>query len=115
MVDVSTVPMTFNITHYGGDTLTIKVTPAAGVADGLTWNAHIKASRTTTTPDATFVITTPPAPGAPAYLVLPSNETEKLIGRRSSFRSVERTASCTRSPSTRASGTVRSATPGTIR
>jgi hypothetical protein len=78
--NLSTVPEIVNITHYGGDTLTIEVTPEAGLADGLDWNAQVRSSRTADPTSAVFVVTRPTAPGMPGYLVLPAAETARLCG-----------------------------------
>jgi len=80
MADISTIPQIVNITHYGGDTLDLKVIAEPGVADGLDWNAQIRSASESDTVDATFTITEPAAPGDPALLRLTGAESSRLAG-----------------------------------
>jgi len=82
MADVDTRPQIMNVSHYAGDTLTIKVTAPVEVTTGMVWNAQVRADREDATPiDASFVIT-PPSPGTDpaAYLVLTSADCRRLAG-----------------------------------
>jgi len=76
---LDTRPKVQDVNHYGGDTLTIKVTAPAELVDGKTWNAQVKADRTTDVVAATFDIIPPEVPGGPAYLVLPGAICASLI------------------------------------
>ena len=67
MADFDTRPTQVNIDHYGGDTLTIRVTVDAGVVAGRDWNAQVRATRTSQRIDATFTII-PDATGADVML-----------------------------------------------
>lgn len=78
MADITVVPMTVNITIYAGDTLNLRVIPAAGVVDGLNWSAQIRLTRAAPTVSAAFVITPPASPGQPASLLLPSDLSETM-------------------------------------
>lgn len=82
MAAIDTRPQVVDITHYGGDTLTIKVTAPESLTTGMVWNAQVRTSRTgTTTADATFTITPPNPPTDPAaYLVLKAADCRRLIG-----------------------------------
>lgn len=82
MVSIDTRPKVVDITAYGGDTLTIKVTAPVELTNGMVWNAQLRADREDATPiDATFVITLPNPPTDPAaYLVLRSADCRRLIG-----------------------------------
>ena len=85
---LNAVPETVNITAYGGDTLRIEVTVAAGIADGLDWNAQIRADRTAATVDASFAIVPPSSPGAKAILTLPATVSTALIGALPEYKGV---------------------------
>jgi hypothetical protein len=79
---IDTRPQIVDITHYGGDTLTIKVTAPESITTGMVWSAQVRANRDTGTPvDATFVIT-PPVPGGDtaAYVMLKASDCRRLIG-----------------------------------
>lgn len=78
--DISTEPQVVNIKHYGGDTLTVKITVPAGYADGLDWDAQVRSVRNAATVDATFLIQQPAAPGDPGYITLLAAECARLIG-----------------------------------
>lgn len=81
-VTIDTRPKVVDITAYGGDTLTIKVTAPVAITNGMVWNAQLRADREDATPvDATFTITPPNPPTDPAaYLVLKSADCRRLIG-----------------------------------
>lgn len=81
MATLSTVPEVVDIEHYGGDTLTVRLDLPDGFADAaLEWRAQIKSAREQTTPDAVFAITEPTGPGTPAFLVLSSADSARLVG-----------------------------------
>lgn len=74
-------PKVVDIAAYAGNTLTIRVTVPAGVADGFIWEAHIRADRSSTgPPDATFDITQPTVPGDPGFLTLKAADSSRLAG-----------------------------------
>jgi hypothetical protein len=77
MAAISTVPETYDIKHYSGDTLILEVITSAVVV-GKVWDAELRASRDAATIDAVFVITPPSAEGAPAFLTLSSAEVTRL-------------------------------------
>jgi len=78
-VAIDTRPKVENITHYGGDTLTIKVTAPAELTDGMAWNAQVRSARTSEVIDAVFTITPPAFSGGPAYLILPGAVCASLV------------------------------------
>ena len=78
MAIISTVPELIDFEHYGGDTLTITVTAPSALVDALDWAAEIRRTRDAVTVDAVFTITPPSVADGPAYLVLPSDEVERL-------------------------------------
>lgn len=80
MASLDTRPDTVDITHYAGDTLTIKVTAPDALVAGRGWTAQIRADRAATTVDASFTITPPTVADGPAYLVLPAAESARLAG-----------------------------------
>ena len=72
MAALDTRPKIQDVNHYGGDTLSIKVTVPPELTDAMpTWNAQIKLTRDSEVVDATFDIITPTVSGGPAYLILP--------------------------------------------
>lgn len=79
MATLDTTPQIVDIKHYGGDTLTVKVTAPAEVTDGMTWAAQIKAARDAPTPDAEFDIAAPAASGDPAFLTLTAADSAALV------------------------------------
>jgi hypothetical protein len=80
MADINTIPKVVNITHYGGDTLTLQVLAPAELVAGLDWNAQVRPSRESDVIDGTFDITPPAVPNGPAYVVLQSEVTSALVG-----------------------------------
>jgi hypothetical protein len=76
---LDTRPQVVDVSHYGGDTLTIKVYAPFSITTGKDWNAHLKAERSSDVIDATFTITPPAADGDPALLVLESEITSALV------------------------------------
>lgn len=87
MASLSTVPDVVDIDHYGGDTLTVRIDlPDEFTSAAMEWRAQIKGTREQTTPDAEFAITEPSGPGTPAFLVLSSEESGRLVGTGSIVR-----------------------------
>lgn len=76
MKEINTTPDIVNITHYGGDTLTIKVEVSDDLAGGAEWHAQLRSDPLSATSDAEFVITTH-MDGA--TLVLPGSVTRDLV------------------------------------
>lgn len=81
MATLDTRPDTVDISHYGGDTLTITVTAPESLVGGREWSAQIRTTRDAANVDAQFVITPPAEPNGPAYLVLPASECRRLVGQ----------------------------------
>jgi hypothetical protein len=80
MATLDTRPEVVDVHHYGGDTLTLKVTAGAALgAAAMQWDAQVKSTRAVDTVDATFIITLPPADGDPAYLTLPAAVVAALV------------------------------------
>lgn len=77
---LDTTPQQVDINHYGGDTLTIRVTAPDSLVAGRNWAAQVRKTATATTVDATFTITPPEVPDGPAYLVLSSADCSRLLG-----------------------------------
>ena len=77
---LDTRPQSVNITHYGGDTLTLSVTAPGWLTDGKEWAAQIRTTKTSDIVDAEFQIAKPTVSGGPAYLTLTSEDSARLIG-----------------------------------
>ena len=80
MATLDTTPAVVDVTHYGGDTLTIEMTvPAAVTAASPDWSAQLRQARDSPSIDAEFTIIPPEVPGGLAYLVLDSATTSALV------------------------------------
>lgn len=90
---LDTRPQLVDITHYGSDTLTIEVTAPASLVSGKEWLAQIKTKKEDMVPSASFTITPPAVADGPAYLILPSAESARLLGLGTAVR--ERTSAGT--------------------
>lgn len=56
MTDIDSRPTTVDITHYGGDTLSLHVTIDSAVVAGRSWSAQVRRSPAATKLDASFEI-----------------------------------------------------------
>jgi hypothetical protein len=81
MTELVLLPGTLNIQALGGDTISFEVHLEAGFADGADWAAQIRVSRNAPV-DATFSITPPAEPGAPAQLTLLAVDSERLTAEK---------------------------------
>lgn len=88
MASLDTRPDVVDITHYGGDTLTVRVMAPWSLVLGKEWLAQIKANRTTDVVDAEFAVTIPAADGDPAFLVLSAAECNRLMSGATTRRVV---------------------------
>lgn len=77
---LDTRPQIVNVTHYAGDTLTLKVTAPPELAPaGTEWLAQVRQARDAPTVDATFdVVLGTDAEQGVAWLTLPAAVTEML-------------------------------------
>jgi hypothetical protein len=76
---IDTRPQSVNISGYGGDTLTIKISAPAELTDGMLWKAQVRSARTDELIAAEFEIIPPEASGGPAYIVLDSEVSRSLV------------------------------------
>lgn len=79
MAVLDTRPDVVDLSHYGGDTLTITITAPSYLVSGMEWTAQIRGAREAVGVDAEFDITPPTVTDGPAFLVLTAAECRRLI------------------------------------
>lgn len=88
MASLDTTPDNVDITHYAGDTLTIKITAPFSMVNGKDWLAQVRSSKSSAQVDSTFIVTKPVVDGDSAFLVLPAAETTRLVANAQTRRVV---------------------------
>src|SRR6188768_2612741 len=77
---LNTRPEEVDVEAYAGDTTTIKIVAPTALVGGMVWHAGIKARRSSSKNDASFVVTPPEVAGGPAYITLTSEDSLALMG-----------------------------------
>lgn len=76
--ELNTIPQVVNINHYGGDTLTIRITIDAAIVAGRTFSAQVRSKTTSRKIDASFSVF--PSPTG-CDLMLAAVDAQRLTSR----------------------------------
>ena len=78
MATFNTGPAVHNFNHYAGDTLSFQVRMDTADIGGRVWSGQVRRSGTSTTIDATLLITPPVVTDGPATVVLTAADSARL-------------------------------------